>query len=99
MSASQGFVFSYNLNEFCTRVESFTAYLTSQVLWKTSQNTAFAFLCLVAAWTALSCLHLHSYQEMWSSGFVAIKRYITTGQTSQVAKPLPHHITSQHYQR
>lgn len=48
-------------------MESFTAYLTLQVLWKTSGNTGFFFFpCLDRLKPFVSA---PSQKEMWSSGF------------------------------
>lgn len=75
-------------------MESFTAYLTLQVLWKTSRNTGFFFFfpCLAAAWTASSHLYLHSHKKRRGLlGFMATEQYTTTVQISLAAKPLPQH--------
>lgn len=56
-------------------MESFTAYLTSQVLWKTSCNTDFVFLCLAAASTASSSFPLRSHKKgRGLLGFMAVEQ-------------------------
>lgn len=71
-SASQSSVSTYNLNEFCTWAESFTAYLTLQVLWKTSCNTD--SFCLAAALTASSSSPLYGHKKGHGLlGFMAIE--------------------------
>ena len=56
-------------------MESFTACLTLQVLWKTSCNTDFVFLCLAAALTASSSFPMHSHKTgLGLKGFIVIEQ-------------------------